>query len=899
MSRTARSDTARLLHAAAAALLGSVAVPALAQAVPPACPVPASGEVRPWLDAKYSAGCRAEFLVRSLPSLEEKLAILVAPGRGGDWLKTRGLPQLRGADGPAGIRGSLGVTAFPSPLTIAASFDTATAAAYGDLLGSEFFDAGFNRMGGPALDVSRTWNFGRTTESLGEDPYLIGQIAAAEVRAIQSHHVLSMVKHFAVYTQEQGRAGDHPLRTKPSVNAIVSERVMREIYFPGFEAAIREGGAGQVMCAFPRINGTYACENPFTLGVLKKEWGFDGMVVPDFPDGQRSIVAAVNAGLDSGMFVGAPAAAAAPGAGALATTTDNSFAGEDIRAAVREGKIRPERIDDMLRRRVAAEFRIGTFDHPAVRKADDVSTEARRAAAVDIVTAAAVLLKNKDAILPLGAAVRTVAVIGAQAGADPVVAEMGSAYVTPSHVAHVLPALRARAPAGTTIRYAPGTLGLDRLPRAPASMFRTPDGGGGLRADYVANANLDFSGKPFLSRIEDGVNQESVPTDPAFPGNKQWSARWRGKFVPTETGVQKFTVAGSGTAELLIGGRPMGRYANSDFGDTIYANVAMTAGVATDIEVRWTPRVTFRDAAVDAYGTTLGPVVRLGWARPDGLIAEAAAAAAKADVAIVFAAHRVGEGMDRQSLALPNDQEALIAAVAAANPHTVVVLQTGGPVTMPWLDKVAGVLETWLPGDAIGPASARLLFGDADPGGRLPVTFPADEAQGPARKPSQYPGTLDPKTGAINDAHFDEGLLVGYRYWDAKGQAPLFPFGHGLSYSTYEISREGERATPDGGATIDVLVRNTGTRPGTEVVQVYVGFPKAAGEPPKQLKGFQKVALRPGQATRVQVKLGARAFQYWDSAQRRWRRMAGTYQLMVGRSSRDILYTAPMRLQSD
>jgi beta-glucosidase len=874
-------------------------MPAAGQAASTTCPAPATGETHPWLNPEYAPGCRADFLVDSFASIDDKLAALVAPGRGGDWMKARGLPQLRGADGPAGIRGSLGVTAFPSPLTIAASFDTATAAKYGDLLGSEFFDAGFNRMGGPALDVSRTWNFGRTTESLGEDPYLIAQIAAAEVRAIQSHHVLSMVKHFAVYTQEQGRAGDHPLRTKPSVNAIVSERVMREIYFPGFEAAVREGGAGQVMCAFPRINGTYACENPFTLGVLNKEWGFDGMVVPDFPDGQRSIVAAVNAGLDSGMFVGTPAAAAAPGAGALATTTDNSFGGEDIRIAVREGKITPARIDDLLRRRVAAEFRVGTFDNPAARKAEDVSSGARRAAAVDIVTAAAVLLKNKGGVLPLGSQVRAIAVIGAQAGADPVVAEMGSAYVTPSHIAAVLPALRARAPAGTSIVYAPGTLGLDRLPLAPASMFRTPNGSGGLRADYVANANLDFSGKPFLSRIEEGVNQQAIPNDPTFPKDKQWSARWVGKFVPIETGVQKFTVAGSGTAELLIGGKVMGRYANSDFGDTIYANVQMEAGAATDIEVRWTPRVTFRDAAIDAYGTTLGPVVRLGWARPDGLIAAAAAAAAKADVALVFAGHRVGEGMDRQSLALPNDQEALIQAVAAANPRTVVVLQTGGPVTMPWLDKVAGVLETWLPGDAIGPASARLLYGDADPGGRLPVTFPADEAQGPARQPSQYPGTLHPKTGAIDEAHFDEGLLVGYRYWDAKRQAPLFAFGHGLSYSTYEISRQGERATPDGGATIDVLVRNVGTRPGTEVVQVYVGFPNGSEEPPKQLKGFQKVALQPGEAKRVQIKLAARAFQFWHPAQRRWHRMAGTYQLMIGRSSRDILYTAPMRMQGD
>jgi beta-glucosidase len=246
--------------------------------------------------------------------------------------------------------------------------------------------------------------------------------------------------------------------------------------------------------------------------------------------------------------------------------------------------------------------------------------------------------------------------------------------------------------------------------------------------------------------------------------------------------------------------------------------------------------------------------------------------------------------MDRLSLGLPNDQDALIEAVARANPHTVVVLNTGGAVTMPWLGQVAGVLEMWLPGDAYGTAASRLLFGDADPGGRLPVTFPKDESQGPATKQSQYPGTLY-EDGSVDTTHFDEGIFVGYRYWDQYHQDPLFPFGYGLSYTTF--STKGLGVTKEAGAVnVNIAVRNTGKRRGSEVVQVYLGFPAAAGEPPRQLKGMQKMTLNPGEEQTAHIRLDREAFQYWDEARNAWATATGSYQVMVGRSSRDIVYTA-------
>ena len=867
-----------------------------------ACPKAPAGEQRPWLNKAYSPQCRARLVLDSFKTLDEKLDVLISapqggPGRTPRWMTDRGLPGVGGSDGPAGIvGGGVAVTAFPSPLSVAASFDVATASLYGRTMGREVFEFGNNRMGGPALDMTRSWKFGRSTESFGEDPYLVGAIAGAHIQAIQSQNVVAMAKHFAVYTSEQYRSGDHPLRATPAVDNVLSERAIREIYLPGFEQAVKVGKVGAIMCAFPRVNGTYACENAHLLGILKGEWGFDGSVGPDFPDAQRSIVKAVNAGLDSGSFVGVPFNPAAPAPGGFGISTDNSYNGEDLRVAVKEGKVSLARIDDLILRRLTAQFRIGTFDNPAKRVAPDVSTPERRAIVTDIVTRGSVLLKNDKGLLPLGPNVKSIAIIGDQAGPNAVVTELGSAYVAPMHLTPVFPAVRDRAGSTAKVSYARGTLGLGRLPLVPTNMVRSDTGAAGFKTEYFANGNLDFSGTPFFSRQEAAVEITAMPRLEHQPANRMWSTRWTGLFTPMEDGVQKFTLSGSGTARLIIDGKMVGEWRNADFADTAYANVPMKAGKPVEIRVEYTPRISLTDQAVDIYGTSLGINVRLGWSGPDSLIADAAAAAAKADVAVVFVGHKVGEGMDRVSLSLPNDQDALIEAVAAANPNTIVVLQTGGGVTMPWLNKVAAVLEMWLPGDGFGPAAAQMLFGDAEPAGRLPVTFPKDETQGPATQQRQYPGELS-ATGAVDTAHFDEGLDIGYRYWDAHDQTPLFPFGYGLSYTTFKIRGLSARPTSDGGAAITVAVRNTGARAGSEVVQAYVGFPAKVGEPPKQLKGMQKVRLNPGEERQVQIKLEPDAFRYWNEAANRWSVEPGSYAIMVGGSSRDIAYTTKIAVR--
>ncbi|HEX4098045.1 MAG TPA: glycoside hydrolase family 3 N-terminal domain-containing protein, partial [Caulobacteraceae bacterium] len=405
----------RRLPAAVLALMLSASM-GLAQPAPPA-----DSAARPWLDPRLSPERRTELLLQRLSSVDDKLAFIEATGFGSqpgrrDIVGELGLRTGRGSDGPAGFNGG---TAWPTPLTIAASFDPALAGDYGSAVGAEFFRSGRNGMLGPAMDMTRTWRFGRSTESFGEDPFLAASMTGPEVAAIQSQHVMTTIKHFAAYTQEQGRVGDSPQGIGAAVNEIVPERVLREIYFPSFRAAVEVGHAGAVMCAFPQVNGHYACENRFDLGVLKDEWGFDGAVGPDFPDAQRSIVAAVLAGLDSGRFEPSPAAPGRPAA-------PDPFHGESLKTAVASGEVPVSRLDDMIRRRALPGFRIGTFDHPATAQGKDVTTAADRTLAASIIASGAVLLKDQDGVLPFGPSVKRIAIIGAQAGPHPIVTEQGS-----------------------------------------------------------------------------------------------------------------------------------------------------------------------------------------------------------------------------------------------------------------------------------------------------------------------------------------------------------------------------------------------------------------------------------------------------------------------------------------
>lgn len=417
-------------------------------------------------------------------------------------------------------------------------------------------------------------------------------------------------------------------------------------------------------------------------------------------------------------------------------------------------------------------------------------------------------------------------------------------------------------------------MGMAPLPAIPASDLK-------LQGTYYKA--LAWAGEPIATQSDSTLDFNAPPVPALAPpapaagaGGRgrggaariPWSARWTGTLIAPATGMYRFSLNASGTARVFIQDKPVVEIPRQSGAVTVTGMVSLTAGQSVPIRIECT-------------GTQ---AIHLGWQTPDqDLLAAAVKAAKESDVAIVFAGERAGEGYDRTGLKTPGDLDYVIEAVAAANPRTIVVLNTAGPVAMPWLDKVSGVIEAWYPGQFDGEAISAILFGDANPSGRLPMTFPVNEQQGPATKPDEYPG--DGK-----NANYSEGVLVGYRWYDAKNQAPLFPFGFGLSYTSFQYSgaRVEHKAGDD--ATISVRVTNSGKRAGSEVVQLYLGFPPEAAEAPRQLKGFGRVELKPGESKMVTMTVNKDSLAAWDESARDWRVYPGKYTVDVGASSRDIRY---------
>ena len=720
-----------------------------------------------------------------------------------DAVASLGIPAITSTDGPNGVR-STGTTSLPSAQALAATFDRSLARAYGEVVGTEARGRGFNAWLGPAMDITRTPLAGRQPENLGEDPFLAGTTAAEEVAGAKSRHVIATLKHFVANNQEQERIGywrdpTGEVRT-PGLNVVVDDRTLREIYEAPFERAITQGGANAVMCSYNRLNGPQTCESPALLGDLKRTL-LNGYVVPDFGFAVRDPLAAANAGVDL------------PALGGPGGRTAEMFA---------SGQISPERRDEIVRRILLALLDSGAFDDPLPSTpAENVRTPEHTALATRVAEAGMVLLRNERRALPIDAGVRSIAVIG-PSGEDATYVTGGSASVPPEPGQAVTPlaGITARAPAGTAVDAAQGSLGAAPLPEAVPSTALAP----GLHAEYFAGG--DLGGAPVLTRTEPTLD---IPGTPAGVP-EHWSARWTGTITPPETGRYRLSLLAGGLVRLSIGGKLVADAyrETTQFIDgpryPVDANVELTAGKPVPIEVEYSSK-----------SELFGAQIHLAWQRPSAsMIPGAVAAAAKADVAVVVANEAQGEGMDRSTLRLPGDQDELIAAVAKANPRTVVVLNTGGPVLMPWLDDVSAVLQAWYPGQAYGAALAAVLFGDADPGGRLPVTFPASDEQGPASPshPERFPGVG-------GEERYDEGSLVGYRWYDATGQRPLFPFGHGLSYAEFAIGHPRVHA-----GTVSVEVRNTSDRDGSTVVQLYAGEPRA-------LQDYEKVTLAAGAATTV------------------------------------------------
>ncbi|MEY9962592.1 beta-glucosidase [Streptacidiphilus sp. MAP12-16] len=704
---SARKRTSYLATLAMAAggsgLLGVVAPVSPASAAPSTATPAAAAAACPWVHSTAPIPQRVSQLLAQMSTAQK---VTLATGASGSSyvgftpaIGSLCIPAMNLEDGPAGVAdGMNGVTQLPAPVNVASTWDTAAEQTYGRVIGSEEAAKGTTVDLGPTINITRDPRWGRAFESMGEDPYLNGQLGAADIRGVQSTGVMAQVKHLAVYNQETNR-------NTPSDNAVISNRAMQEIYLPAFQDSVQQGAASSVMCSYSTVNGTYACQNPYLLStVLRQQFGFTGFVTSDW-GATHATAASANAGLNQDM----------PG--------NDGFYGSALQSAVANGSVSQATLNSLTSGILTQMFAFGQFDRaPTGSPAQTATTPAAQSTGTQLAEEGTVLLKNSGSVLPLGSSTGSVAVIGADASTSPQSAGGGSAAVNSSGTVTPLQGITSRA------------------------------AGSGVTVNY-----------------NDGSSTSS-----------------------------------------------------------------------------------------------------------------AASLAASSGVAVVFVSDFESEGSDLGGIDLPSAANSLISAVAAANPNTVVVLNTGSAVTMPWIGSVKGVLEGWYPGQGDGTAVASLLFGDSSPSGHLPVTFPASLSQLPAHTAAQWPGT----NGTVQ---YSEGVDVGYRYYDANHLTPLFPFGFGLSYTSFGFSNLHVGTLAAGGAaTVTATVTNTGSRAGADVAQLYVTQPTASGEPPKQLQGFTRVDLQPGASQTVSFPLTDRNLRYYNATSDAWATSTGNYGIAVGDSAANL-----------
>ncbi len=793
--------------------------------------------------AQRSVDSRVESLLRQL-TLEEKVSLC----HGGSSFATKAIPRLgipswNMSDGPHGRRGNNGekATYFPTGVALASTWNPGLAKLEGVALGEE---CRFYRIGvllGPAINIDRTPLGGRDFEYMSEDPFLAGRMAVGWVQGLQSQGVAACAKHFAANSQETERG---------TINASMSERTLREIYLPAFHDAVVDGGAMSVMAAYNKLQGTYCSENSHLLNdILKHEWGFRGVVMSDW-GATHSTVGAANGGLDLEMPGGGP----------------RDFFGDRLLEAVHSGQVSEATINDKVRRILRDTLLTATPKGKA-----EANTPAHQALARRIADQAIVLLKNARSLLPLDTArVKSIAVIGPAAD-TPQGAGGGSSTVYPPYEITPLQGIRKAVGDRVAIRYIEGVpYETTNATDVPSSAYER-----GVQGQYFDNPEL--RGEPKVTRTDRRIRFFWTGESPAVGlGRANYSVRWTGSIIAPQTGVYEIGTRSDDGSRLYLDGKLLVDSWGTHGSQQVTAQVRMAKGSKHAI------RVEYFQARGEAS-------VSLVWKLPqpgtEPGIAEAAKAAAGSDVALVIVGtnHEWDtEGRDKPNMGLMAGQAQLVEAVERANPRTVVILVNGSPVEMePWASRAPAILEAWYAGMEAGDAIADVLFGKVNPSGKLPVTFPKRLSDSPAHANGNYPG----KNGVLR---YDEGILVGYRYFDTKRVAPEFPFGHGLSYTSFTISNvsSGGHGT-DRYVTADV--RNTGRRAGAETVQLYVHDVKSSVlRPERELKAFQKVYLEPGQKARIRLNLDRSSFAYFSEKARKWVVEPGAFELQLGVSSRDI-----------
>lgn len=794
-----------------------------------------------------SAEERVEDLLKRM-TLEEKIDYI--GGYNGFYIRgieRLGLPEIKLTDGPVGTHKDGKSTAYPAGVLTAATWNRPLVYELGRQLGRDARARGVHILLGPGLNILRSPMCGRNFEYFTEDPYLNGETAFAYVNGVQSQNVVATLKHFAANNQEWDRN---------NVSSDIDERTLHEIYFPGFRAAIQKANAGAVMDSYNPVNGIHATENGYLNNqVLRSQWGFKGIVMSDWSATYNAVNAALG-GLDLEMPRG------------------KFMNRANLLPVINEGQVSEEIINDKVRHILNIIFSYGFFDKPQKDSTIPPDNPEGAAVALQLAREGIVLLKNENNAIPFGRDVKKIAVIGPNANSY--IAGGGSSYTFPFHSVSLLDGLKTEA-GGVEILYSPG---LPTLPETvSSSVFYTESGSQtrGLKAEFFNNTKL--KGEPAETHIDTLVNIANgyhIATENRGLPYDHCSMRWTGVVRPDKTAEYRFVVRGFDGFRLQLDGKHI-------------INEWRDQGITTREVV--IPLVKGREyPVVLEYFANVHPVdISFGWREERLLFDEAVAMARQADAAVVSIGFN--ESLERESndrpFGLPQYQDSLIRCVAEVNPRTVVLLNAGGNVDMEkWIDKVPALVHLWYPGQEGGRAIAEILMGKTSPSGKLPVTFERRWEDNPAYH-YYYDEDGDKRV------RYGEGIFVGYRHYDTHNVQPRFAFGHGLSYTTFKydnltVKKQGTKEDPQ--YVVSFTVENTGGMDAAETAQVYVRpvAPKVP-RPYKELKGYDKKVVRKGDSETYSITLDKEAFSYYSTGIHGFVADKGSYEILVGSSSDNIL----------
>ncbi len=800
----------------------------------------------------HEAKQRAQTILSEM-SLEEKVDFIGGyKGFNIRGYPCHGIPEIKMSDGPLGCRNYGKATAFPATIALASSWNQDLACRMGDALGRECRSKGAHILLAPGVNIHRIPQCGRNFEYLGEDPVLASRLAVAYIKALQSRGVMGTVKHFVANNQEFERH---------KINSEVGERALREIYYPAFKAAVQEGNVGSVMNAYNLVNGEHCSQNrKLLVDTLKEEWGFTGFVMSDWVS-TYDTKEAIDGGLDIEMPKG------------------DFLSRERVMPLLEKGQITEEQINDKVLRILRTCIRMGFFDRPqmdASLSCDDPETQET---ALEIARQGSVLLKN-DGLLPLDMEqIKNVVITGPNAHPH-VIGAAGSSMTEPFRTVSLVDALKNYAGHSVNFIHMPvATRGrMAHISRQTPFETNAPNGTRvpGLAAQYYMQRDLRQT--PVMETIDKHLDFEWKGQGPcARLDNKTFSAMWSGFFTPEHGGQYQLAFTAEG-------------------GLRVWINDEMV------IDDWHTGDIAFREAMLQLKGRKEYSI-RIALCR-HGMNASIKAsllfmdwpAVEKADAVIAcmgFNADTEGEGIDRP-FDLPQDQRNFMDRLMETNSKVVLVSTAGGAFNVSdWVDRIPAFLHQWYSGQAGGQAVADILTGAANPSGRLPISF--------GKKLKDYPGQEDYPGKALT-IQYKEGIFVGYRHFDSNGVEPLFPFGHGLSYTDFEYAglQVAEKVNPkeDSEISISLNVTNKGERDGAEVVQIYVSFPESgAARPSKELKAFERIDIGAGQTKRVNIKLSVDSLAWFDANSDVWRIEEGEYKVLAGSSSRNIKLTKVLVLE--